>query len=841
MESPSKKIFAFKKLDLLSAAVGLCWGITCTGYFFDLFIYPAIAKLGLLQAFSLPLAFLAVFIGRRWVWPEAAVQQNRRKLLLIGAASLLVSGILILLAGLKLQAPPSLVNIILTMILYLTGWIGLSGLLFFAAAKFPVIAIIFCWPFLFLFPYVFSIAGRFVAIGNDFTPFYYVYKIYLLDSLSHNHFPLWSPSESAGYPFFSSPLAEAFYPLNWPLSVLYRLNGGYTLQDHQVFTVLGIAIFSVGMYLWLRQLRLNQRAVLAGVLVMAVSFKVTEIIRFPNAIHTAAWYPWILLALTKILLAKNWKERVGYSLLLVFSGISLVTGGYPYFTYYTVFLAVPYLLVFLIPPLRRELIGEQKVEWKKSLLPLGASAVAAATICLPWLYHVTQLMQETSKRAGNNLEHALSYGFSWQDTAASIFFPPAAMPEGWFFFGSLAEFLVIVFLIIQPFRSEGASRKQGWVRIFFAVWFVVISLLSYGEQSFIFKLFYAILPFFTQLRAWSRLNIVLVPIFAWLVAIAWQSFEDWLKNPPSLSMQKGIRYTLIGGLITLVIQLVYLASGTAHLYWDIFFIPRMSYLLTSFFAQFGKDVIYSDAVLSFVFRLAFIVAGALACLLTVLVLKNRSKIVSGRVPSYLNAILIGFVLFSAANQWFAGPWLWTNGVVPMGARQELNVERQNLMSFGNPRKDQMTTLTLSQSFSAGSDARWHFDRYKDFRAKAAVDPAAEAKLLGITDGQKLYFTPEMSPVSIQSFLDEANRFEGAMKVVDYNGDVLILSVDTPADGFVHFIDNWDEGWIARLDGQPVEIYQLFDVFKSVRVPTGQHLVEMIYCPTLFSVLNPACR
>lgn len=841
MESPQTKNLTFNKLDVLAASVGLCWGVTCAGYFFDLFVYPAIAKIGILLAFSLPLAFLAVFIGRRWIWPETTEQQNRRKILLIGASSLVVSGILILLAGFELQVPPSIVNVLLNFILYLAGWIGLSGLFFFATIKFPIIAIIFCWPFLFLFPYVFPIAGRFVALGNDFTPFYYVYKIYLLDSLSHNHFPLWSPSESAGYPFFSSPLAEAFYPLNWPLSVLYRLNGGYTLQDHQVFTVFGIAIFSVGMYLWLRQLRLNKRAVLAGVLVMAVSFKITEIIRFPNAIHTAAWYPWILLALTKILLAKNWKERVGYSLLLVFSGISLVTGGYPYFTYYIVFLAVPYLLVFLIPPLRRELIGEQIVEWKKSILPLGASAVAAAVICLPWLYHVTQLMQETSKRAGNNLEHALSYGFAWQDTAASIFFPPTAMPEGWFFFGSLAEFLVIIFLILQPFHSKVASRKLGWVRIFFAAWFIMISLLSYGEETFIFKLFYAILPFFTQLRAWSRLNIVLVPIFAWLVAIAWQSLEDWLKNPPSLSVQKGIRYTLIGGLIALVVQLIYLARGTAHLYWDIFFIPRVSYLLTSFFAQFGKDLIYSDAALSFGFRLAFVIAGVLACLLIVLALKNRQKIDPAQVPSFLNLILIGFVLFSAANLWFAGPWLWTNGVVPVEERRTLNVERQNLMSFGNPRKDQMTTLTLSQSFSAGSDARWHFDRYKDFRVKAAVDPAAEAKLLGITDGQKLYFTAEMSPASIQSFLEEADRFEGNLKVLDYNGDMLILSVDTPGDGYVHFIDNWDEGWIARLDSQPVEIFQLFNVFKSVRVPAGKHLVEMIYCPTLFSVLNPACR
>jgi hypothetical protein len=65
-------------------------------------------------------------------------------------------------------------------------------------------------PMVFLLPYITTIAGHNVALGNDFGPFYYVYKTYLLDHLSNGYFPLWSPSEGAGYPFFSNPLLRPF-------------------------------------------------------------------------------------------------------------------------------------------------------------------------------------------------------------------------------------------------------------------------------------------------------------------------------------------------------------------------------------------------------------------------------------------------------------------------------------------------------------------------------------------------------------------------------------------------------------------------------------------------------
>src|SRR5262249_24853256 len=72
------------------------------------------------------------------------------------------------------------------------------------------VLIVCAWPFLFLWPYTFGL----VSIGNDFVTAQYNYKAYLLVALASWHFPLWSPTELGGYPFFSNPFAQAGYPLN---------------------------------------------------------------------------------------------------------------------------------------------------------------------------------------------------------------------------------------------------------------------------------------------------------------------------------------------------------------------------------------------------------------------------------------------------------------------------------------------------------------------------------------------------------------------------------------------------------------------------------------------------
>ena len=192
-------------------------------------------------------------------------------------------------------------------------------------------AIVFLWPFVYFFRHIIPINGTYTALGNDFISLYYRYKLYLLASIAQFHLPLWSPSEAAGFPFYTNPFAQEFYPLNLLLVVWYKIFGGYSPLDHQLYTVFGISIFALGLFMWLRKINTNTRAVLFATLVMSVSFKTSEIMRFPNAVHTAAWYPWILYGITSVMLSRSLR---GCRRLWIFtSGLFLLcfwTGSYPY-------------------------------------------------------------------------------------------------------------------------------------------------------------------------------------------------------------------------------------------------------------------------------------------------------------------------------------------------------------------------------------------------------------------------------------------------------------------------------------------------------------------------------
>ena len=117
--------------------------------------------------------------------------------------------------------------------------------------RFSLACLVAFWPFIFYYKYIIPGYSFSRLLGNDFIDLYYKYKVYLLDKLIHFEIPLWSPSEAAGYPFYSNPFTQTFYPLNIPLAFVYRLLQGYSYVDHQIFTVSAVSIFALGLYLWI--------------------------------------------------------------------------------------------------------------------------------------------------------------------------------------------------------------------------------------------------------------------------------------------------------------------------------------------------------------------------------------------------------------------------------------------------------------------------------------------------------------------------------------------------------------------------------------------------------------
>jgi len=687
---------------------------------------------------------------------------------------------------------------------------------------------VFCWPILYLFGHVFPINGQYAAMGNDFILLYYKYKVYLLACLADFHFPLWSPAEGAGYPFYTNPFTQAFYPFNLLLVVWYKISGGYDPLDHQVFTVLGISIFALGLFMWLRLINSNLRAVVFGVLVMSVSFKVTEITRFPNAVHTAAWYPWALYALTKIMMSKSLKEAVTGGVLLTLFLICLLTGGYPYYVYYCLFLFAPYMLVFLVKPLRERLFRPCTINWKRAF---GTMVVAGSTtllVCAPYILGIKRLMAETIDRAGKDFKYSTQHVFNFEDTVGSLVYPPAASAEGWYFFSITGLLLILLYWLsgrttANDHETWAAKRNMLtrpqphnlWVKLFFLIWICIITYISYGRYSYLFKLLWDYMPGFSSLRVWGRLNIILVPILAWLSSIAYASFESVLssKKAPVLT-KRSYLFSPIFVLpavyaVVLVIQL-YLHRNNIH-----------DTLWTQYFTHVSKQ------------RLHFIVYGAAAfiILFSLLVLSKRFSLKSNKV---LTVVLAALVLVATIEMRHVGARMWTPSSPgrTQNNRIHLDVAKLNEASFRYRRTDHDGSISIGPNFSVGVMEPWYFGRYNKFLKETEGELEARRVLLGVQDGRKIFFSKSIKHPTVQSFLRDAARYQKPGQLVSYTGDELIWEIDTPTDGYLSFIDNWAQGWKVFVDDKEAEMELLFGTFKSVRITPGLHRVRFCYQPGL---------
>ena len=198
------------------------------------------------------------------------------------------------------------------------------------------ILIIFIWPFIFLFPLTFG----FLTIGNDFDLIYFSYKRYIAEMLSVGIIPLWSPADGTGFSLIFNPFAQYFYIPGWILYLIHFVTKNLSLHTFLLYTILAISIFSLGVFYWLKSLKIDQTIAFFSALIIACSLKVTELLRFPNAAHAAAWMPWILYGVN-LMMEKN---KIKSFLIIFFCNLLILTAGYPYFIVYSLFIFIPYIL-----------------------------------------------------------------------------------------------------------------------------------------------------------------------------------------------------------------------------------------------------------------------------------------------------------------------------------------------------------------------------------------------------------------------------------------------------------------------------------------------------------------
>lgn len=62
---------------------------------------------------------------------------------------------------------------------------------------------------------------------------------------------------------------------------------------------------------------------------------------------------------------------------------------------------------------------------------------------------------------------------------------------------------------------------------------------------------------------------------------------------------------------------------------------------------------------------------------------------------------------------------------------------------------------------------------------------------------------------------------------------LKIEIKAEHDGYLFIADTWYPGWRALVDGDKVDILRANYLFKAIYVPSGRHVVEMVYKPGVF--------
>ncbi len=706
--------------------------------------------------------------------------------------------------------------------------------------------IVALWPFVYLASYLVTIMGLRLRPGNDFLVLYYRYKHYLLDVMAtEGRIPLWSPSEAAGYPFFSNPFAAAFYPLNIPLAVFYRLVGGYSPYYHMVFTIAGLSIFSVGLHRWLRSLGTPLTASAFTAMAVGTSLRMTEILRLPNAVHAAAWIPWLLYGLT---LATRSRGVLKGAALSAGSLAMLVTAGYPYYGYYLVFLVPPYLACLLIPRVRRAIApaGEPRARPVVALAASAGGIAAGALLCLPYLWKVKQLLSQTGDRTGRDFSFSTAHEWGVTDTLGSLVYPPAAMAEGWYFLG-VANLVVMTAFVVEAIRDRRTRPDDLVVVGTVGLWWALVTYITFGKHSLLFHVLWRWFPGFSSLRVWPRLNVVLLPLLAILLARAFAYLGS------VLSATDGERPGRAGRVLAassasyaaiLALQVLLHGSGQVNAYWTAYLDARAQGWPMEFqqIVASRLGALAAGVVAIAVSKAWFLLSGAagFAVLAMLLAVARRRALRQEAVAASLLLVFVMEVAPLGLRQW-AGPG--APGDVRPRALQVRQAIRASLVTSRSWTYD---TIQLRPPFSVGTVSNWYFGRYIQFLHRSSISPdrtptpeeiratSGLERLMGLVDGRRLFVTRQLDHATVQGFLDDASATESecgaSVRVADYDGDRLEAIVATGCEAYLSFVDNWDPDWRARADGRDVAIELLFGTFKAVRVGPGTRRVEFAYVP-----------
>lgn len=692
--------------------------------------------------------------------------------------------------------------------------------------KILIYLILIFFPFFLLLPHTLS----FLTMGNDFELLYYSYKKYVFEAISDGVFPLWSPSEGAGFPIVFNPFAQMFYIPSWINFFFFKLFGELTRYQFLIYTIVGISIFNIGQFLWLKELKINYLISFYSTLIIACSSKLNEILRFANAIHTACWFPWLLLGIT--LAIKKTKKKTAF-FILFFSTFNILTAGYPYYIFFAFLLSAFYFFFILFNKnfIQRILTNIRNFNKLYFFILCIVPVIIAFLLSFPWLFGIFKTLSYMS-RADTNWDFATAHTFNFLDILGSLFFPPASSTEGRFYNGGVITFAIFLMIIIKIFNL-GKEKKLFFI---LSIYFIMVLSLSMGKDSIIFNFFWELFPAVQHIRTWPRITIILIPFLGLLIAIT----INFFKNLAVLKSENKnyFKYFYFLCFIITFIHIYFLFSPQYDWYWDTWHKKRFYEASNSLFFPFNKILLFYENIIYFFFSI-------LAFLFFFIFLKKK----------YYNKFKINIFCFFIFFFTFLELFLFNNlqWALPQGfypkESSSLSFKNNLINSFEKPRlsnevkgfkyfRDQRRqNINFPEDWTFSGHLKIYSNYFVldngDF--KSSIDDQTINNIsyfYGLdSSARRVFFTEFKDFESINNFIENSKSYEkrSDFKInylnKFYDGNNLKIIVQTQKGGWLSFIDNWHPNWKVMINNKPYDIYKLFNAYKVVYITPGTSIVE----------------
>jgi hypothetical protein len=175
-------------------------------------------------------------------------------------------------------------------------------------------------------------------VASDIYLYYYPVGQILYGFVKQGILPTWNPYQLAGVPGLASLQAGFFYP---PHVLYFVLRGDVALA---VLGVLHLLLVAFSMAVLVRRIGLAWPAVAVATIALAMRGRYPAMLFFPNMLEAAAWLP--LGAIAVLSIARGGGGRP-MALLALCAALSLLA-GYPQFTVYLFYCWGALLLIFLL-------------------------------------------------------------------------------------------------------------------------------------------------------------------------------------------------------------------------------------------------------------------------------------------------------------------------------------------------------------------------------------------------------------------------------------------------------------------------------------------------------------